>query len=319
MNNKALIPHEINKLDFNLSVVESNLIFHFISKIDYIKNKENNKLEMIKDDFDEYNISYADLTKSLKRGIDYNTIKNLVRNLKPIEMTSEDGSYEFLWWFEKFKFNGTTKKFTIKLHKNLMPYLEELKQFLSIDMEIYTSLSTTYSKRLYLLLHEQKYKGFHIFNVDELRLLLKTPLSMKKWADFKRYVLDISIEHINKNSDLYISYEVLKNKGGKTITDIKFNIQKNKNYIGYKSDDEQLFKNFQAWFLNNFKFYKECILSYRGKEIFINEDGWFYNALNKYDQDFNKENTEFFNKIWEKLYDDEEYFKKILLKWKGRK
>jgi plasmid replication initiation protein len=317
MNNKALIPHEMNRLDFNLSVVESNLIFHFISKIDYIQNQETKKLEMITEDFNEYNISYIDLKASLKRGIDYNTIKNLVKNIKPIEINGYDGSYEFLWWFEKFKYNGTTKKFTIKLHKNLMPYLEELKQYLSIDMDIYTSLTTTYSKKLYLLLHEQKYKGFHIFNVDDLRIILKTPNSSNRWDNFKNKVLDISIEHINKNSDLYIDYEVLKNNGGKTITDIKFNIKKNKNFIGYKSNEEQLFKNFQGWFLNNFKYYPDCIDSYKGKEIFINEDGWFYNALNKYDEDF--KNKEFTDKIWERLYNDEEYFKNILLKWKGKK
>lgn len=98
------------------------------------------------------------------------------------------------------------------------------KNFTKYEIQQIAKLSSQYALRLYELLSQWQAKGKYTIGLADLRFkfgLLET--EYERMYDFKRYVLDISINEINEHTDLTVSYE--QQKQGRKIVGFSFTIK----------------------------------------------------------------------------------------------
>lgn len=114
----------------------------------------------------------------------------------------------------ELKFTPTTAPLVVGLSENFTKY----------EIEQVSRLSSQYALRLYEILSQWRAKGELGVKLDELRFrfgLLDD--EYPRMDNFKRWVLDMAVNEINKHTDLTVSYE--QHKQGRTITGFTFKIK----------------------------------------------------------------------------------------------
>ena len=86
-------------------------------------------------------------------------------------------------------------------------------------------MKSAFSVRIYELLKSYAYQKSKIFNIDELKCLLMVDnvKSYTRYPDFRRYVLEIAQNEINRLTVLNIFYKPITK--GRKVVKIKFIIQ----------------------------------------------------------------------------------------------
>lgn len=214
----------IRKNRFSLSLTEQRIVLYLISKI---KPQDTVLLE--------YDFNIKDFCEVC--GIDYlnnlSQLKDIVKQLrdKSIWITLPDGGETTVSWIEKptlYRNSGTMK---IKLDKDMMPYLIQLKEnFTSYELIAILALKSKFSLRLYELFKSYEYLGEYQVSLEQLRKTMMLETEYPKTNDFKRYVIDKALEEINTFTDLDVSYEVIKQ--GRTIVGFNFSIQRAESFDG---------------------------------------------------------------------------------------
>lgn len=214
----------IRKSRFSLTLKEQRIVLYLISKI---KPKDTDLLEYdfnIKDFCEVCGIDYINNLTQLKE-----TIKSL--RDKSIWITLPDGAETTVSWIEKpylYKNSGNLK---IRLDRDMMPYLLQLKEnFTQYELIAILALKSKFSLRLYELFKSYEYLGKYEVSLEQLRNLMMLDTEYPKTNDFKRYVIDKSVNEINTFTDLEIEYETVKT--GRNITGFIFTIQKPENWDG---------------------------------------------------------------------------------------
>ena len=111
----------------------------------------------------------------------------------------------------------------------IIPLLVELeKRFTTYEIEQVAQLSSSYAMRLYefFMQHLDKKTGKDWLDIslDDLRFRFGLlPAEYKRMFDFKKYVLDYSIDDLNKNTDLTATYT--QRKQGRKIIGFTFTIK----------------------------------------------------------------------------------------------
>lgn len=98
------------------------------------------------------------------------------------------------------------------------------ENFTKYEIEQVSRLSSQYALRLYEMLTQWRAKGKVSMKLDELRFkfgLLDD--EYRRMHDFKKRVLDMAVNEINKHTDLAVSYE--QHKQGRVITGFTFAIK----------------------------------------------------------------------------------------------
>lgn len=109
----------------------------------------------------------------------------------------------------------------LTFHEEMMPFLTALKGRFSSYDSVYVSLfQSTYSHRIYEMLIQYRDFGRREFELDELMEILELNGKYKKFADFRRFVLDAAVREINTHSDIEVHYETRKT--GRAVTHILF-------------------------------------------------------------------------------------------------
>ena len=127
---------------------------------------------------------------------------------------------------------------SIGLSPKVVPFFVDLKKnFTTFDLETALSLKSIYSKRFYELL--SKYKNLpnkeFCVKIDLLKSILEI-IDFKSGKDkyptytlFKKNVLDVAFNEINKSTDLHFSYEAIEGtkhgRGRKSVDLLKFKIE----------------------------------------------------------------------------------------------
>ena len=207
----------IRKSRFSLSVVEQKLVLYIISKI-----KPDDK-EMV-----EYDFEIKDFCEVC--GIDYlnnlTQIKEIIKTLrdKSAWITLADGTETIVSWIEKAYLYHNSGKIKVRLDKDMMPYLLELKgNFTQYEFISILGFKSKFSIRLYEIFKSYAFLGKYSVSVDTLRkMLMLEPTQYKMMYDFRRYVIDKSIEEIKEYSDLFITYNPVYT--GRSITGFEFKI-----------------------------------------------------------------------------------------------
>jgi plasmid replication initiation protein len=107
----------------------------------------------------------------------------------------------------------------------VIKYITRLEEeFTSYQLEKVGNMTSANAVRIYELLGQHKDIGTRTLNLAWLRDALQIePGEYKLTADFKKWVLDASVDQINKHSDITVSYK--PKKTGRAITDFVFKIR----------------------------------------------------------------------------------------------
>jgi plasmid replication initiation protein len=107
----------------------------------------------------------------------------------------------------------------------VIKYITRLEtEFTSYQLEKVGNMTSAYAVRIYELLSQHRDIGNRTINMAWLRETLGVqPGEYKLTADFKKWVIEIAVDQINKHSDLTVSYKPLKTS--RAITDFAFKIR----------------------------------------------------------------------------------------------
>jgi plasmid replication initiation protein len=107
----------------------------------------------------------------------------------------------------------------------VIKYITRLEaEFTSYQLEKVGNMTSSYAVRIYEMVSQYRDVGHRTFNLAWLRETLGVePGEYKLTADFKKWVIEIAVDQINKHSDLTVSYKSIKT--GRAITDFAFKIK----------------------------------------------------------------------------------------------
>ena len=112
----------------------------------------------------------------------------------------------------------------------IIPMLVELeKRFTSYEIGQVAGLSSSYAMRLYEFciqhLDKKTGKGWLEISLDDLRFRLGLlPTEYNRMGDFKKGVLDLAVNQLNKNTDLIATYT--QRKQGRVIVGFRFDFER---------------------------------------------------------------------------------------------
>lgn len=131
---------------------------------------------------------------------------------------------ETRWISEKAYIDGAGH-IQIVFTPEVIKYITRLEaEFTSYQLEKVGHMTSAYAVRIYELLVQHREVGHRTLNLKWLRETLQIdPDQYKLTADFKKWVIEIAVDQINKHSDLTVSYKPIKT--GRAITDFAFKIK----------------------------------------------------------------------------------------------
>lgn len=142
--------------------------------------------------------------------------------------------YKYIYCFSEVE--PLDQMIRFKFNPDYIPYVIPKTNFSINSVTTMNKLSSIYSQKLYdffksLESFEKKYNKKPVRTIDELRvLLLVNDLSKyETWDKFKTRCINKPIAEINQKTDLFISYQTIKE--GRKITALEFSISKKQHVI----------------------------------------------------------------------------------------
>lgn len=212
---------------YSLGVNEQKIILTMISLID-INDKEFNKVTFTMIEISNLlNISVNNL---------YRDVRKIMRNLRKKDIFIDERDENGIGRIIETSFVTTAiydnkhGLLTLEFSNVLKPYLLELKGlFTSYRLDNALSLCSKYSIRVYEKLKCNEFKKSFIWNIEELKEdLMLTKKSYNLYSNIKQKIILVSINDINKNTDIKVTFEEIKT--GRKITAIKFYIKENRKF-----------------------------------------------------------------------------------------
>jgi plasmid replication initiation protein len=139
-------------------------------------------------------------------------------------ITDKDRVKETRWISEKAYIDGAGH-IQVVFAPEVIKYITRLEtEFTSYQLEKVGRMTSVHAVRMYELLAQYKDIGSRTLSLMWLRNALQIgPGEYKLTADFKKWVLDTSVEQINKHGDITVNYK--PKKTGRAITDFVFKIK----------------------------------------------------------------------------------------------
>lgn len=194
---------------YEMTACEMDIVFYLLSLI----KKEDERGVM-------YQVKVKDLMAITGREWHYNQFLEATSNLRSREYIIEDEKrilqVGLLASAEYIKGEGVIE---LEVSEKVRPYLIDLKNnFTSFRLHAAFSLTSKYAKRIYQIASQWKDIGeSKTFSIHDFKVMLmlkdpkgKEPEQYTKLSMFKKFVLDTAVNQINANTDLKISYELIK-------------------------------------------------------------------------------------------------------------
>lgn len=212
----------IQKSRFTLSAQQQKIILYLISHI-----------SPYDDEFKLYDFSINEFCKIAGlytvSGGNYNALKMSIKALcdKSVWVTLQDGRETLLRWIEKPYIDTRSGVISIRLDRDMRPFLLRLREnYTKYELIYILRFDSKYSIRLYELLksvHYHDLKPYSItYTVDELRQRLGAE-TYSEYRDLKRRVLEIALREINTYSDKDIEFTELRR--GRSVQAVEFFIK----------------------------------------------------------------------------------------------
>ena len=229
---------------FQLTALEQNLIYFCMSKV-----KPNDK-DLMRQTFnitDFCETTGIATNNGNPSGREYRRIKAAIKSVsdKSAWVEYSNGVEELVRWFDTFRIETNTGEVTVTLSQSIKPYLIGLIEraktggggYTQALLLTYLALQSKYSKRLYEILKSYLYSSVNSetetiekvyrpqyleYDLEELKKLINAEV-YKRFADLRRFALEVAVQEISAVTDISVSYDVIKT--GKKITGISFMFQ----------------------------------------------------------------------------------------------
>ena len=216
-----------------LSIVERRFVLWIISQI---KSSD--------EDFQVYSVGVREWEQfvGLKPTDNtYNEIYKMADNLTQrnvgITDKNDKSGFEFIPWFHRIRYKLGEGRIEAILHPDLKPFLLNLKEYYTpITLEHALLLKSSYSSRIYDLLKQYQSIGNRTILLYDLRKMMQLEKQYPKYADFRRYVLEVAQKEINVKTDISFTFRPVRE--GRKITAIFFEIQTTKPSITLENREE---------------------------------------------------------------------------------
>jgi len=208
--------YELNNARYSLTAVETDIIMRMIAEV---KNED--------EDFKPYRFKVLELEKKMGKQLDRRNLKLIADGIarKPIRIDKGKEGFLTIGWVSSFEYFAKTGEMELCFDPKLKPYLLKLQShFATSDIRQIFQLSSEYAKRIYTIFKQWQQIGKYTVEVSEWQNILEVPKSMLNYADFKRKVLEVAKDQINKNTDLQVDYEEIKT--GRKVTHLVWTIKK---------------------------------------------------------------------------------------------
>lgn len=213
--------NDFQKCCYNLTLLSSKLLYCLIS--------QNKRIDS--DPFGVINISvdkFASICEIAKRSA-YRSLVLAAEGLLssfldvPAPLLPKHLSRSRVAWVSLVNEYKGQGGISLKLNPDLQPFFLGLKnQFTLVPLTDLCKFSSTYSQRLYMFLCQYQHIGKSVLSITELRYRLNLGVKYKDYKDFRRRVLNVAVEEINKITDLRpVTYEPKKD-GGRSYTSLCF-------------------------------------------------------------------------------------------------
>lgn len=142
--------------------------------------------------------------------------------------------------FSSLEYLPEERGFEVLLDPKLERYFLHLKEkFTSFCLLYATRPSSFNSQRIYEMIQEQSFRGFALFDVDELKESLMLEGSYKNYNDLEKRVILQAKKEFDDKCDLSFELPVTRYKKGNKVKQIKLNLVHNYDVI---SKDSSLFE-----------------------------------------------------------------------------
>lgn len=207
---------------YQLTLNEQRLILAAISKLDGRKSfpKEN-----------EFMITAQEFSKAFDIPIKqaYENLEQASSRIyeRDIKTYDKNNNYrERFRWVDGVKYWDKEGRVSLSFSNRIIPYLTLLHtQLTSYDLKQISKLNSSYAIRFFELIIQFKNTKNRWISLEKLKERLEIPEKYSRFYDFKRRIIDPSIKNINETTNLFISWDVIKQ--GKVITGLNFNIIEN--------------------------------------------------------------------------------------------
>lgn len=206
----------IQRSRFDLTLREQRIVLFAISKI---------KPHDTSDTLYEFNM--RDMCKIVgTKDESYTRIRSIAKSLsdKSWWALTDTNEESLVRWFSVFRIDHDTNTIKLKFHEDVMPYLVELvkqhKFYTSYGLGDILPMRHQSSPRLYEILKSYS-KNNHswFFDADQLKYLMNCQ-HYTRWVDFKRRILEPSVEEINNMTRMIVEYETITE--GRKVIGVKF-------------------------------------------------------------------------------------------------
>lgn len=146
---------------------------------------------------------------------------------RSVIIRDENKREEFRWVQYRAQYLKGEAKVEITFSDAIMPYLTQLKgQFTRVVVKNVSSLSSTYSIRIYELLQQFRSTGDRTIALDDFRSMLDLDDKYQKFKDLNKLLLKPAIAELNKKSDLTVTFDTVKK--GRTVVALRFQFKEDK-------------------------------------------------------------------------------------------
>ncbi len=186
------------------------------------------KIQYDDEDFYSYKILLSELGVDKKlSGFQYEEIKKALLRLKKAEIYIQGQGRDFIAYSIFSKVGYQNGELLAEFHPDLKPHYLQLKShFTQYQLLELLILPSTYSQVIFRYLMSWKSCSENIINLIELYELLNVPETLRKYTDFKRFVLDKAHRDINEKTSLNYEWEPLKIKN--KVTALRFTFSRTK-------------------------------------------------------------------------------------------
>lgn len=134
---------------------------------------------------------------------------------------------EFRWVQYRAQYFKGEAKVEITFSDAIMPYLTQLKgQFTKVVVKNVSSLSSTYSIRIYELLQQFRSTGDRTIGIEDFRAMLGLDGKYKTFKSLNQLLITPAIAELNEKSDLAVTVETVKK--GRTVVALRFRFKEDK-------------------------------------------------------------------------------------------
>ena len=206
--------NQVIEASYHLSTVEQRLVLAAISRIPKNQPVTDDEVYLVTtDEMRALGVHEKTVYRDLKEAVSrlYERSININTNGKSIKMR----------WVQEVQFMDSQGVIGIRFSKPILPFISNLsREFTKYALSDIAGMSSAYAIRIYELISQYREIGKRELAVNELRNMLELGTRYPLFADFKKRVVDTSVEQINANSPLHVTYELRKT--GRKYTHIVF-------------------------------------------------------------------------------------------------